>query len=135
MEEKLRIIVTTEHRDQFKTLFLHTDASYNVWAPVATQFPTEDVMDGTDSKTDEPLAFLSGAFTGAQEHFTTYEKEAYMIMQPFKKHSHLFACDSATIVFTDHRHVRFTFHPTALDRLIGRDEILKVTVGRSFCLR
>lgn len=41
-------------------------------------------------------------------------------------HSHLFACDSTTSVFTDHQNLVFTFHPMALDSSLGRHKEMKV---------
>lgn len=126
IQEQLRHMVSTAHRDASKTLCVYTDASDSFWAAAITQCPEKDLKEAVDSQNHEPLAFLSAPFSEAQEHWTTFEKEAFAVVQSFRKMSHLFACDDTTTVFTDHRNLLFTFHPSALDSSLGRHKIMKV---------
>lgn len=126
IQEQMRKMVSTAHRDPRKVLCLHTDASNAHWAAAITQCTSCELQKDVPTQAHEPLAFLSGAFSPTQEVWTTYEKEAYAIIMSFRKLAYLFACDHTTTIFTDHWNLLFVFHPSALDPALGRHKILKV---------
>lgn len=126
MQEQIQVMVLNAHRNQSKTLFVHTDASALFWAAVVTQCDEMELTKSTTTQCHYPLAFLSGVFLTTQEHWTIFEKEAFAIVQTFRKLSHLFAFDDSTTVFTNHRNLTFTFHPSALDASLCRHKIMKV---------
>lgn len=74
----------------------------------------------------EPLAFLSGSFSGLKEHCSTYERESMAVVQVFRKLDYLLSCDFSTIISTDHRELLFTFNPIAMDPSVGHHKLLKV---------
>ena len=57
--------VTLSHLDPAKRLCMNTDASEHYWAGDLTQIPQEDTAKPQSGKRQEPLAFVSGAFSGA----------------------------------------------------------------------
>lgn len=126
IQEQLKNAVKTAHRNQEMTLCLYTDASDNHWAGVVTQCEPHELRKTIDMQSHEPLAFLGGSFTGAQEHWSTYEREAFAIVQSIRKLDYMFACEESTVIFTDHRNLLFVFHPTAIERTLGRHKVLKV---------
>lgn len=74
LQDQLRTAVKLAHRDPAMDLCIFTDASDRHWAGVATQCrPGEVEKDAVDQR-HEPLAFLSGEFTGPELAWTTYEK-------------------------------------------------------------
>lgn len=126
MQVQLKHAVKSAHRNRDKTLCLFTDASDEHWAGVVTQCSPSDMHKERCAQRHEPLAFLGGSFTGAQEHWSTYEREAFAIVESIRKLDFLFACDTSTVIFTDHRNLLFVFHPTAIEHTLGRHKVLKV---------
>ncbi len=76
-------MVKLAHREPSMALCVYTDASDAFWAGVVTQCEPEDLNKEVEDQRHEPLAFLGGAFTGSEEWWTTFEKEAYAIYQVF----------------------------------------------------
>lgn len=107
-------------------LCLHTDASDRHWAAAATQCSPEDLSKPLTDQSHQPLAFLSGTFSEREEHWSTYEREAFAVVQGFRKLDYLLACDQSTRVFTDHRNLLFAFNPAAMEPSLGRHKVLKV---------
>lgn len=126
LQLQLKNAVKCAHRNQDKTLCLFTDASDEYWAGVVTQCVKAELEKEVPDQKHEPLAFLGGSFTGAQEHWSTYEREAFAILESIRKLDFMFACDESTIIFTDHRNLLFVFHPTAIESTLGRHKVLKV---------
>lgn len=114
------------HRDPSKTLCVHTDASDKYWAVAATQCDPDELGKPLIDQKHYPLAFLSSAFNEREEHWSTYEREAYAVVQAFRKLDYLLACDPTTRVFTDHRNLLFVFNPVAMEPSLGRHKVLKV---------
>ena len=59
---------------------MNTDASEHYWAGVLTQIPQEDVAKTQAEKRQGPLAFVSGAFSGAMARWSICEKEAFAMV-------------------------------------------------------
>lgn len=125
-QEQLRETVKLSHRDSKKTLCVFTDASDAFWSGVVTQCEPGELDKEVNEQRHEPLAFLGAAFKGAEEWWTTFEKEAYAIYQVFQKMDYLFLCEQETHVHTDHRNLLFVFNPLALDSTLGRHVVHKV---------
>lgn len=126
LQEQLKEATRLTHRDPNMTLCIHTDASDRHWALVATQCKPEELNKLIQDQSHQPLAFLSGTFSDREEHWSTYEKEAFAVVQAFKKLDYLLACDTSTRVFTDHRNLLFTFNPISMEPSLGRHKVLKV---------
>lgn len=122
IQEATRLV----HRNPEKTFCVHTDASDKHWAICATQCDPSELLKRSIDQSHEPLAFLSGTFSEREEHWSTYEREAFAVVQAFKKLDYLLTCDATTRVFTDHRNLLFTFNPIAMEPSLGRHKVLKV---------
>lgn len=105
---------------------VYTDASDAFWAAVVTQTKIEQLQRKMSEQEHEPLAFLGGKFTGSQKNWTTYEKEAYAIVQTFERLDYLFWGAHPVHVFTDHRNLLYVFAPIALRPNSPRHVLSKV---------
>lgn len=64
---------------------MYIDASEAFWILVASQTGEDGLVNRIRQQRHELLAFLDGKFTGAQKHWTTYEKEAFPTVQIFDR--------------------------------------------------
>ena len=103
--------VELTHFDPAQRLCLHTDASDHYWAGVLTQIPLEDLDKPQGEQRHAPLAFISGAFTGALSRWSTLEKEAFAIVNCMARLDYITTC-AHTNIYTDHRKLIFIFDPT-----------------------
>jgi len=122
----LQEIVKLSHRDTTKTLCIYTDASDEFWSAVATQCLPDELSKCEKEQRHEPLAFLGGAFRGAQERWSTYEKEAFAIYQVFDRLDYMLLSENDTRIFTDHLNLLFIFNPLAVDPTLKRHIVSKV---------
>ncbi|KAH9088946.1 hypothetical protein LEN26_019336 [Aphanomyces euteiches] len=88
-----------------------TDASDKFWGAVATQIPSEDLSLPLEDQRHEPLAFLSGTFTGASQRWPIVEKEAYAVVESCKRLDYLVVRPGGFRLFTDHRNLVYMFNP------------------------
>jgi hypothetical protein len=65
---------TLAHPSTGKRVCLYTDASQDFWSAIATQVPPSDLDLPSDGQRHEPLAFLSGSFTGAMSRWPIIER-------------------------------------------------------------
>ena len=126
LQDQLQEATRLAHRNPDMTLCVHTDASDKHWAVCATQCDASELSKPIMDQEHQPLAFLSGTFSEREEHWSTYEREAFAVIQAFRKLDYLLACDPTTRVFTDHRNLLFTFNPVAMEPSLGRHKVLKV---------
>lgn len=113
-------------RNPKMTLCIHTDAFDKHWAVAATQCDQMELAKPLLEQKHHPLAFLSSAFSEREEHWSTYEREAYAVVQAFRILDYLLSCDISTRVFADHRNLLFVFNPAAMEPSPGRHKVLKV---------
>lgn len=106
--------VTLAHRDVSKRLCVYTDACDTVWSGVITQVPYEDLTNRHDDQRHEPLAFLSGHFSGSQLRWSIIEKEAYAVMATSDRMHWLLATPDGFDLYTDHHNLIFLFDPLAV---------------------
>ena len=78
-----------------------------------TQVAYEGSEKDLPSKIHEPLAFLSGSFTGSELNWGMIEKEAFPIIEALDKLRHFLLNDDGFVLFTDHRNLIFIFDPTS----------------------
>ena len=123
---ELTNLVTLAHRDTEKALRIYIDASDAHWSGVVTQTIRGDLRKQFKKQKHEPLAFLGAAFKGAEEFWTTLEKEAYPIYMVFKKLDYMLLAEENTHLYTDHRNLLFVFNPLALDPALRRHIVNKV---------
>lgn len=126
LQHQLQEMVKTAHRDPALRLCIYTDASDSFWAAAVTQCPDQELRKPVSDQQHDPLAFLSGAFNATQQHWSTFEKEAFAVVETFRRLNYMLSCSNMVSVFTDHRNLLFTFHPTALEPSLGRHKVFKV---------
>ena len=73
-----------KYPDTSKPYTIFTDASKNGWAGVLTQEHTS-VIDGKETTTKHPVAYISGFFHGSQLNWAAMTKEVYAIYMTVKK--------------------------------------------------
>lgn len=126
LQNQIQEAKSLTHRDPDMVLCVSTDASDKHWAVATTQCYSSELEKPIHEQCHKPLAFLSGTFSEREEHWSTYEREAFAIVQAFRRLDYLLSCDSTTRVFTDHRNLLFAFNPVAMEPSLGRHKVLKV---------
>lgn len=114
LPEQFQEVVKTSHGNPAMHICVHSDASGAFWAAAVTLCNAEELEQPATEQLHEPLAFLSSPFSGSQEHWSTYEKEAFAIVQTFRRLNYLLCCADEVSVFTNHQNLLFSFHPTAV---------------------
>ncbi|KAH9119621.1 hypothetical protein AeMF1_007787, partial [Aphanomyces euteiches] len=76
VKSALANVVPLSHPRNDMEVCVFTDASDKFWGAVATQILSEDLSLPLEDQRHEPLAFLSGTFTGVSQRWPIVEKEA-----------------------------------------------------------
>ena len=118
--------VVLSHPDQSKTFCLFTDASDRNWAGILTQIPKDDLDVPFIQQGHEPLAFLSGSFTGASHNWSTPEKEAAAIIYCVERLDYLLYRPQGFHLFTDHSNLVFIYHPEKSSVIMSKTVFNKV---------
>lgn len=126
LQDSLRKSVMLSHPDPSKETCVFTDASDSHWAAVVTQCAPTELDKPIEEQRHLPLAFLSSAFKKAELGCSTFEKEAFAIVQVFKKLDYLLLTQRPVHVYTDHRNLLFVFNPLSLEPVLGRHIVSKV---------
>lgn len=93
---------------------MYTDACKAFWAAVITKTKEKQLAQPAEQQRHEPLAFLGGEFAGAQRNWSTYEKEAYSVVQTFERMDlHLWGTKRMH-VYNDHKNLLYVFVSLAL---------------------
>jgi hypothetical protein len=119
--------VVLAHPSDEKRLCLYTDASDQFWSAVVTQVPPEDLDLPAADQRHEPLAFLSGRFTGASTRWPILEKEAFTIITSCDRMDWLLHCPSGFSLFTDHNNLIYVFNLHRLTPGISSHTASKLT--------
>jgi RNase H-like domain found in reverse transcriptase/Reverse transcriptase (RNA-dependent DNA polymerase)/Integrase zinc binding domain/Integrase core domain len=101
---------TLAHPSRDKRVCLYTDASQEFWSAIATQVPYGDLDSPREDQQHEPLAFLSGSFTGAMRRWPIIEKEAYAIIAACDRLDWLLQGAAGFSLFTDHHNLLYVFN-------------------------
>ena len=126
LQDSLRSAVQIAHPDPSKVICVYTDASKYFWSGIVTQVSAAHMRLPREKQEHEPLAFLGGAFKGAELNWSTFEQEAFAIFQTFEKVDYLLMGEQEVHVFTDHRNLLFIFAPLAFEPTLGRHVASKV---------
>lgn len=132
LQNQIQEATSMSHRDTNMVLCISTAASDKHWAVAATQCAQSELDMTVTDQSHMPLDFLSGSFTEREEHWSTYEREAFAIVEAFRRLDYLLTCDMTTRVFTDHRNLLFAFNPIAMEPSLGRHKVLKVVLWALF---
>jgi RNase H-like domain found in reverse transcriptase len=84
--------MTLAFPDPDKRICVLTDASYGFYASLVTQIHEEQLDLPMEEQDHQPLAFLSGAFKGAQLRWTVPEKNGLAIVDTETKVECLLLC-------------------------------------------
>ncbi len=112
MKRALINLVPLSHPRDDMAVCLFTDASDQFWGAVATQVPPDDLNLPLDEQRHEPLAFLSGTFSGASARWPIVEKEAFAIVESCKRLDYLLVRPNGFRLFTDQRNLVYIFNPS-----------------------
>ncbi|KAH9150968.1 hypothetical protein AeRB84_006310 [Aphanomyces euteiches] len=114
VKDTLGRMVPLAHPTPEKIICLFTDASVSHWGAACTQIPKGDLELPLEEQRHEPLAFLSGSFTGSSCRWPTIEKEAFAVVEACKRLEYLLLREEDFRSFTDHRNLIYIFNPLAL---------------------
>jgi len=117
--------VMVAHPDPGKVLCVYTDASDNHWAGVVTQCEPEELGKPTMEQRHQPLAFVSGTFSGSQLRWPTVEKEGFALKETCLRTEHILQRPGGFEVYTDHRNLEFIYSsdPMSTERRQAADRI------------
>jgi RNase H-like domain found in reverse transcriptase/Reverse transcriptase (RNA-dependent DNA polymerase)/Integrase zinc binding domain len=110
-QSALEHAATLAHISDSKRICLYTDASDEFWSSITTQVSASDLDLPSVSQSHEPLAFLSGTFTGAQKRWPIVEKEAFAILVSCERLSWMLQRPDGFSLYTDHRNLIYIFNP------------------------
>jgi hypothetical protein len=110
-QKAIEYAVTLAHPISNKRLCFYSDASSFFWSAVITQVAPEHLDRPTSEQHHEPLAFLSGKFTGSSSRWPIIEKEAYAIMAACYSLSWLLHSQDGFPIFTGHHNLTYLFNP------------------------
>lgn len=117
MWEQVQKVIKTAHRNPKMYLCVHRDGSDAFWAAAFTQCDPKELLIPVNGHQHEPFAFLSSPFSGAQEHWSTYAKEASAVVQAFRRLNYLLGRADDVTICTDHRKLLFSFHTLSVSHL------------------
>lgn len=123
IKQALLRMVTLAHPKADWEVCLFADASQTHFGSVVTQIPPEDVGLPLDQQRHQPLAFMSGSFTGAMARWSTIDKEAFAIVASCKRFLYLLLRPRGFRIFTDHRNLQYIFDPLAVNSALGRHQV------------
>lgn len=126
LQGRIKQATRLAYRNPKMVLCLHTDASDRHWAAAAAHCSPGDLSKPLTDQSHQPLAFLSGTFSEREEHWSTYERKAFAVVQAFRKLDYLLAYDRSTRVFIDHQNLLSAFNPAAMKPSLRRRKVLKV---------
>lgn len=89
LHNQLRRAIRLAHHNTEEIVCIHTDASVLHWAVCPRQFTSSDLDEVVTDQAHEPLAFISGTFCERESHWSTYEREAYAVVQGCRKLDYL----------------------------------------------
>ena len=91
-----------------------------------TQVPYTELSKPHVDQRHEPLAFLSGHFTGSQLGWSTLEKEAFAVMATTDRMHWILATPDGFDLYTDHQNLIFLFDPLAIVPDLSMSSLRKV---------
>jgi RNase H-like domain found in reverse transcriptase len=89
---------------------MYTDASGEFWSCITTHVPPKDLDLPAADQRQEPLAFLSGSFTGAMHRLSIIKKETYAILASCERLDWLLLRPEGFSLFTDHKNLIYVFN-------------------------
>ena len=112
-------------KKDYQTCLL-TDASDTHWSGILTQRPMEDEITAMEEQQHDPLAFLSGSFTGASFNWSIAEKEGFAIIESMTRLDFITAA-CTTSIYTDQANLVYIFDPLGMNPGIAKHTASKLT--------
>ncbi|ETV71271.1 hypothetical protein H257_13409 [Aphanomyces astaci] len=112
VKHALAHVVPLWHTREDMTVCVFTDASDLFWGAVATEVPPANLDLPLEDQRHQPLAFISGSFSGASARWPIVEKEAYAVVESCKRLDYLVVRPGGFRLFTDHRNLVYIFNPS-----------------------
>ena len=75
-----------------------------------SQVKREEISLWVDEKEHEPLAFLSGLFSGNAANWSTVEKEGFAVVESMHRLDNITAMEEI-LIFTNHSNLQHIFNP------------------------
>lgn len=107
------------HQKPEHMMCLFTDAFETNWASVLIQIPKVQTNEEVEKQDHQPLAFLSGSFTGPASNWSIIEKEAFSVVESMKRLDYFTAAGEVSL-FTDHANLFYIFDPYGRNPGISR---------------
>ncbi|KAF0731194.1 hypothetical protein Ae201684_011457 [Aphanomyces euteiches] len=126
LKDALLAMVPLAHPRADMMVCLYTDASEGFWGAIATQVPYDDLSLPLEDQRHQPLAFLSGAFTGASERWPIVEKEAFAVVESCKRLDYILIRPAGFRLFTDHKNLQYIFNPAGQSPNMARYQAHKL---------
>ena len=101
-----------EHRDDSKRLCLFTDACGDILSGIITQVPIEDLDLPFEQQRRRPMGTLSRIFNATQGGWSTFKKEAYVIISSCHRMHWLRGNPAEFNLYTDYKNLISIFDPT-----------------------
>lgn len=112
LKESLRRCTQLAYPDPEMVQCVFTDASDFHSAGMITQIPVEDIDKPFDEQRHQPLGFCSHRFSDVEKRWSTPDKEAYAIIDVFRKLNYLLV--GRTVLYTDHKNLVNMFNPEGM---------------------
>jgi hypothetical protein len=112
LKETLQHCTLVSYPDPDKVQCVFTDASDLHSGGVVTQIDVVDLGKPFKEQAHQPLGFCGHHFNGSELNWATSDKEAYAVVDVFRKLSYLFVSKLGVRLFTDHRNLVMIFNPS-----------------------
>jgi hypothetical protein len=103
-----------------------TDTSDRFYAGLVTQIHEGQLDLSMEEQDQQPLAFLSGEFKGAQLRWTVPEKEGFAIIDTMTKVDYLLLSHDEFSILSDHLNLTYIYNPPSADPTLPRHVVHKL---------
>jgi RNase H-like domain found in reverse transcriptase len=93
---------------------------------LVTQIDEEPLDLPMQEQDDQPLAFLSGEFKGAQLRWTVPEKKAFSIVDTVTNVNYLLLIHDEFSILSDHLNLTYIYNPLSADPTLARHVVHKL---------
>jgi RNase H-like domain found in reverse transcriptase len=109
-----------------KRICVLTDASDRLHAGLVTQIDEDQLDLPMEEQDNQPLAFLSDEFKGAQLRWTVPEKEGFAIVDTVTKMDYLLPSHYEFSILSDHLNLTYIYNPLSADPTLARHVVHKL---------
>lgn len=102
LKEILNSAVKLAHLKEVHVISLFMNASDTFWAGNVTQVQQLEMRMEVEKQQHQSLPFLEGRFSRAEEYWTTYEKEAFAVVNDFEKIDYVLWGPNPVRIYSNH---------------------------------